>query len=476
MKLRYAWALLFSLLFTQGGSAQNLLGFEFRDAFSREELVEKYGGVMQYGVELYKINYTTRDVRGRPDTASGLICVPDIRSAIMPVLCYQHGTVDGKDDVPSNLRGGYQIAEVFAGLGYFSVAPDYIGLGDSRGFHPYVHADSEAWAAVDMLFAARQFAWARGFTLNDQLFITGYSQGGHAAAALQREIEANFRGDFSITASAPLSGPYSISGVMRDLILSDEEYFFPGYVPNTILSYQTVYELYDDLAVVFNEPYYSLIDQYYRGELGLFTLNDTLRTLLIDEFGACIPKRMVRDSVVENISLDPEHPFNLALADNDVYEWAPAAPTRLLYCRGDDQVPFLNSVVAETAMRALGANDLAAFNLNDNFDHGQCVEPAVLTTALFFAQFQNLETSAPQPLERLGARVYPNPAQERVFLEGAPAGAMVELFDLSGRLLRGRLASAELEEIALDGLSPGWYLLRVSAGGRVFYAKVGVAR
>jgi hypothetical protein len=242
---------------------------------------------------------------------------------------------------------------------------------------------------------------------------------------------------------------------MRDLILSDEEYFFPGYVPNTILSYQTVYELYDDLAVVFNEPYYSLIDQYYRGELGLFTLNDTLRTLLIDEFGACIPKRMVRDSVVENISLDPEHPFNLALADNDVYEWAPAAPTRLLYCRGDDQVPFLNSVVAETAMRALGANDLAAFNLNDNFDHGQCVEPAVLTTALFFAQFQNLETSAPQPLERLGARVYPNPAQERVFLEGAPAGAMVELFDLSGRLLRGRLASAELEEIALDGLSPG---------------------
>lgn len=40
-----------------------------------------------------------------------------------------------------------------------------------------------------MLKAAVTFAANAGITLNEKLFITGYSQGGHASMALHRDLE-----------------------------------------------------------------------------------------------------------------------------------------------------------------------------------------------------------------------------------------------------------------------------------------------
>lgn len=147
------------------------------------------GALLENGIELYKITYTTVDVFGKPDTASGLIILPSNgKKSFFPVI-YQHGTVDDRNDVPSNVKGGWEAGAVFAGLGYFTILPDYLGLGTSRGYHPYVHAASQSWAASDMLKAAVTFAANAGITLNEKLFITGYSQGGHASMALHRDLE-----------------------------------------------------------------------------------------------------------------------------------------------------------------------------------------------------------------------------------------------------------------------------------------------
>ena len=56
-----------------------------------------------------------------------------------------------------------------------------------------------------------------------------------------------------------MSGPYSISGAMKDVIVSDEPYFFTGYLPYTILSYNEAYDLFDDLGEYFKEPYATAI-------------------------------------------------------------------------------------------------------------------------------------------------------------------------------------------------------------------------
>jgi hypothetical protein len=193
-------------------SAQKLLKSQKIGSLSKFELQLVYGGLIRYGIDLHKVWYLTPNIAGKPDTASGLVIFPQVEGIPQPLLCYQHGTVDGPADVPSNRAGGWELAGVGAALGYVACTADYLGLGESKGFHPYIHAATEASCAVDLLYATRELAKQLNFPLKNQLFLTGYSQGGHASMALHRLLEQNYTKDFPVTAAAHLSGPYSVSG------------------------------------------------------------------------------------------------------------------------------------------------------------------------------------------------------------------------------------------------------------------------
>jgi hypothetical protein len=81
---------------------------------------------------------------------------------MLPLFSYQHGTLTQTNEAPSsmNLSGEVSVGIAFATSGYAAVVPDYLGLGDSPGLHPYHHARSEATACVDMLRAAKSFCTA----------------------------------------------------------------------------------------------------------------------------------------------------------------------------------------------------------------------------------------------------------------------------------------------------------------------------
>jgi hypothetical protein len=461
--------LLFCALFCLAtfSNAQQLIDSQFKGSRTLAQMQASYGLLMENGIRMYKIRYTTLDVHGVPDTASGLVVIP-VRNQTYayPLICVQHGTVDSKTDVPSNLQGGWQLAAVFAGQGYVASAADFLGLGDSRGFHPYVHAASEASASIDMLFAVREFAQQEDIALNDQLFITGYSQGGHAAAAVHREIQENFSDDFTVTASAPLSGPYSISGEMKRVILADEAYFFPAYLPNTALSYNEVYGLYESIDQFFKEPYASAIQQFRDGQISLFNLNTTLIDLLTQNTGASVTRHMLQDSIVEILRNEPEHPINIALADNDVYDWAPEAPTRLFYCMADDQVAFRNSVVADSVMNLNGAPDIDAIDLNPNYDHGQCVEPALIATSIFFSTFKELVLDSPeQEIAADSWTAFPNPAGDWLYLKESPLEGTLQLFDLNGRVVLSQVIRGTNEPVHVAHLPEGVYIAQFLSNG-----------
>ncbi len=55
------------------------------------------------GVTLYRVTYgSVIPERGnKPITATGLLAVPDVEGKALPLVSYQHGTVYGKEDVPS---------------------------------------------------------------------------------------------------------------------------------------------------------------------------------------------------------------------------------------------------------------------------------------------------------------------------------------------------------------------------------------
>lgn len=462
--------------------AQRLVSSTPLGSRTKAQLTSQFGlPIIQYGAKYYRVLYVTTDVQGMPDTASGLIVIPDDFSRVYPRLVYQHGTSSSKLDVPSyNVaqNGEGALGLLCAGLGYVALLPDYLGLGASDGFHPYVHAASEASAAADLLRALPEFEAQVGSHTNDQLFITGYSQGGHASMALQREIETALAGEFSVTAAAHNSGPYSISGVMRDLILSDTAYYFPAYLPNTILSYQTVYGgLFNQTTDVFKEPYAAPISQFYSGVISLDQLNTQLNGLLLANEGDSRPLRMLQPAMVQAVLTDPGHPFNAALRDNDVYAWAPQSPTRIFYCAADDQVPYRNSIVANDTMKAYGAVNLAATDVNPAADHGDCVTPALTNTILFFLGYQQVGTfvGAGAPLVQ-SLDMQPNPAHSTLIIRHLPGEGTVTVTDLNGRLRLESAVSGGDQRLQVNELENGFYLVRYASDGKVWQGKLAIQR
>ena len=185
----------------------------------------------KYNVKTYKITYNTVDIDGTPTVASGAVVVPvsaDCDS--LPMLSYAHGTVLKKEDVPSRNNQEATIAKIGASVGAISVAPDYLGLGDNPGLHPYLHAESEATATLDAIRAARELLDTLNIGDDGEVFFTGYSQGGHAAMAAAKYVQDNnLFAEFNVIGAGPASGPYNLSGAISEVFMSDDPYGAPGF-------------------------------------------------------------------------------------------------------------------------------------------------------------------------------------------------------------------------------------------------------
>lgn len=326
----------------------------------------------------------------------------------MPWVGYQHGTTNGPQNVPSNLEADYIAAVAYSAFGFISTAPDYIGMGESRGFHPYIHDATQARAGIDMLYAVKShFDVSNLAGWNNQLFVSGYSQGGHAAMAMLRELEKNHEDVFPVTAATPMSGPYNVSGVMVDLINQEEPYGTAAYIPYVVLGYQEVYgDLYEDINDVFKPDYVDMIIQFYNGDIELSVLNDFLvNTLTINE-GASIPKRMFQDEFYNDFLNNPDNILIQRLRENDNHNWVSNTPMEIYYCTLDEQVPFQNALVAEMTMNDLGSASVTAIN-QGALTHSLCALFALPQSRNFFQSFM---ISGVQHIDKFdGISIGPNP-------------------------------------------------------------------
>ncbi len=459
------WKCLLLLIVLGGQSlqAQRLVSGQPLGQRSAAQLTAEIGIPMPNDVFLYKIQYETPDLHGITDTASGLLVVPDIPGQL-PLICYQHGTIGNKADVPSNLVGEALLAMAFGSMGYAVVAPDYLGLGDSRGFHPYVHAQTEASAAIDLLYATQSFAPSISLSLSGQLFISGYSQGGHGAMALFRELEARHTQTLPVTAAAPMSGPYSISGEMKRNLFLNTPYFYPSYLPYTLNSFQMAYgNIYTELSDLYRPGYDSLVQDFLDRKISLGSLNTRLINKLSQDFGASIPRMMFKDSVQLLIQHDSTHPFNVAMRLNDVYDWTPQAPTRIFYCEGDDQVFYTNSIFTDSVMNRRGAADVKARSVGETLNHVDCVVPATLNSIFFFNGFVPLTAIESEKL----LSVFWHVDENRFDFQLADASAgqgMFRMLDMQGKvILEQSVKLAFRQQIDLGERASGIYLVEISS-------------
>jgi Prolyl oligopeptidase family len=216
----------------------------------------------------YHIQYSTVGGANEPTTASAALMVPTGLGANCtgkrPIVLYAHGTTTDRAFNMTDMTNAesLSLAALFASQGYIVVAPNYAGYDTSTlPYHPYLIADQESKDMIDALTAARTalpFASATFTKDNGQLFITGYSQGGYVAMATHRAMQS---AGMTVTASAPMSGPYAL-GAFVDAVFYGEVNG-SGPVSSTLLltAYQKVYgNIYANAVDVFEPQYATGID------------------------------------------------------------------------------------------------------------------------------------------------------------------------------------------------------------------------
>jgi pimeloyl-ACP methyl ester carboxylesterase len=331
----------------------------------------------QYGVKVYKLVYETIDPLGGRTQASGGQFLPQGVGKGLPLLSWQHGTTTMTNDVASRLNyGDSDLGLVFASAGYATVLPDYLGMGDSPGSHPYVHARSEATAGVDMLRAARRYCASNSIALNGQIFLAGYSQGGHATMALHRELEKYHTNEFTITASAPMAGPYDMSGVELSDMLSARCPPNPYYYAYVVTAYQRVYGLAANWSSVFASPYNTTIPPLFNG--------NTDGSVIDGSLPACNLSSILTPALRSALQNDPDCLFRQALRDNDVDQWKPLAPMHMFHCAADADVPYANSQVAYSNFLARGASQVQFIDPLPSGNHDTCALPSLAGAKSWF--------------------------------------------------------------------------------------------
>jgi hypothetical protein len=312
------------------------------------------------GFDSYKVTYCTDDAVlpgetfARTTTVTGMVSVPR-KSGPLPTVAYVHGTSISFYDVPSNpntfgsfnSRGesfeGPPSTAVFAGNGFIYVAPDYLGLGDSTvPRHRYFHAATEASSAIDLLVAAQRVLADLKARQNGELFVFGFSQGGHSALALQRELE---RMRVKVDGTAVVGGVFDVERWFLTSLENETTLFQPLYVTYLLLAFDDIYDVYDSTADVFRRRYQANSDDF---DMRHF----------FDDVAAELPppaRDLLKPSYYAQVTTNRNDPMRVRLRENAVDRWRPQAPLRVYHSPVDEEVPYDDALVSVERLRRRGA-------------------------------------------------------------------------------------------------------------------------
>ncbi|MGI8812690.1 MAG: alpha/beta hydrolase family protein [Pyrinomonadaceae bacterium] len=347
-------------------------------------------------LNLYKVTYRSIDANGKNALLSGLVIIP-ANGAPNGLVVFNHGTTVYNNNMPSRFVGTAKGLEpesamlAFASGGYAIAMPDYIGQGDHAGGHPYPANVVNSRAGIDLIKPARAVARRNGLTIGNSLYITGYSEGGGVAMAQTRELERSNDPEFNVTAAAPASGPYDLSGASREFML-EQPTDQAGMVVRTYLLGDLVYYLHKNNG--------SKITEFFKPAMA-FTINNSYGGKTKDEdiikrIGVTALLMRSKNSIFNLITpgfrraietMDARNAAFKLLKDNDCYDWSPRNRMLLINFEGDTVVSPKNTQVAFETMRrrGVGANTLRRSVIRDSsLNHVTAVPAAMRRARNFF--------------------------------------------------------------------------------------------
>ena len=372
LNISYLFFALFLSACGGGGSSASTPAGERGGLISSSYITSKQA--FPYKVDAYKIIYSTVDTKGSPIKASGLLAIPKKSGGKQsPLLSYQHGTIFLNKQAPSISATSISGISTLSGIGFIVSAPDYIGYGESATMmHPYMHAETLANTSIDMLRASKTFLKQKNIQLNDQLFLTGYSEGGYATLALQKKLQESHSHEFTVTASAAAAGPFDLTETAKT-IANKTTNNKPAFMSFLLKAYDDIYGL-NMISEMYQPPYVNIINTYFDGKHSsskvTTDLSHTTSELLNAPFSTVLQG-------------DEQHIIKDKLALNNIYDWKPTAPTRFFHGIDDEVVPYHNAEKALNTMRNNGATNVSLGGCSQT-SHVACVAPFIIDTVIFF--------------------------------------------------------------------------------------------
>ena len=221
-------------------------------------------------VLLYRITYPSLipEFGNKPTVASGLLAIPDVADKSFPMVSYQHGTVYGRQEVPSfpdeSPETQLMIAQL-AGQGYLLIGADYFGMGTSTEPEGYMVKGSHQQATYDLLVASRIVLHQIGIS-SDKLFLSGWSQGGFVTMAFLEKLESVA---LKVQGTATASAPLDIFALMEGFFIYPRKIDAP-WINSVILlsafSFENYYRVPGLAKSLIATEYYEVSKKFYDRE------------------------------------------------------------------------------------------------------------------------------------------------------------------------------------------------------------------
>lgn len=297
------------------------------------------------GVRLYRVTYpSVVPERGnRPIVATGLLAVPDTDGKSFPLVSYQHGTVYGKEQVPSfpEQSPETQLAiALFAGQGYVVIGADYFGMGASAEPEGYVVKGSHQQACFDLLEAAGTVLGSMGIETTS-LFLAGWSQGGFVTMAFLEKLDAaGIEVTAAATASAPVDLFVALNGFLNFPRKIDASWVGTLFILSAF-AYENYYAVPGLARSLLNDAYYDAARRAYeRAPVEASEIPTDLHALIRKEY---FDPRFFADSA-----------YGRLLREAQTYRWVVRTPVRNYYGEEDEAISIGLGRLAMTYQQAIG--------------------------------------------------------------------------------------------------------------------------
>ena len=346
--------------------------------------------------DLYKIRYNSHDSNGRAVILSGLLTLPR-GGAPKGLVVFAHGTVADRRLSPSRYKETGQASEVGAALlaygsgGYGLVMPDYLGLGDDSGVHPFPLGKVNSLSVIDMIGPARAAARRVRISLGPRLFISGYSEGGAIALWTVRILEEKPSAALHVTSAVPMSGPYDLTGATAQSLVAPTQSQLVFAARLYLLSYllHSVYKNDGVKLTTYVRPALAAVivrvfDQNLTDEQIIKRL--ALAATLLGARNSV--ERVTTPYFLRTLhSVDTSDPVIKELQRNNCFDWSPRTKMLLICLKTDGIVVPENTQNAIQAMRARGVGaDVVQESLivNGSLNHSAAIIPALAQARRFF--------------------------------------------------------------------------------------------